>query len=337
MKILLIDVDKTNVPNLALMQRSYYEKQQGNEVGFEVNDPDKVIISCIFSKNAAQARGITTHFPDAEIEIGGSGISLISEMSKEVQKSKPDYDLYPSTYSQGFTTRGCIRKCPFCVVPEKEGKIRIANHPSEFHDPKFNTCMIMDNNLFAASKEWQKSVYNWFIENKIKMLSPQGWDIRLLTEENANYLKLIRHAGNIHFAWDNIENEKQIRKGIEILRQNEFNLRHNVQFYVLSNFDEKLEKLLEIKTPTLSQKKQIEKIHERLFKESLYRCEKLKEWGTNAFVMPYRKSPKINALARWANLKRIFWKTPFNEYTREKTKKIKTRKEIKSNQKLKIS
>ena len=25
----------------------------------------------------------------------------------------------------GFTTRGCIRNCSFCVVPQKEGKIKV--------------------------------------------------------------------------------------------------------------------------------------------------------------------------------------------------------------------
>lgn len=51
------------------------------------------------------------------------------------------------------------------------------------------------------------------------------------------------------------------------------------------------------------------------FEEDLYRCRKLKEWGANAFVMRYKQTPELNALARWANRKQIFWSVDFAEYT----------------------
>jgi hypothetical protein len=35
-----------------------------------------------------------------------------------------DYSLYPEyRHSIGFTQRGCRLRCPFCCVPEKEGRI----------------------------------------------------------------------------------------------------------------------------------------------------------------------------------------------------------------------
>lgn len=290
MKVLLVDID-SKIPNLALMQISAWHKQQGDTVGFDIQNPDKVYISCIFTKNAEQARGVATYYPNAEIDIGGTGVSLKKELPEEMQQTKPDYDLYPSTYSQGFTTRGCIRKCPFCVVPEKEGKIREAQHPSEFHDPRFDTCMIMDNNLFAAPSYWQAEVLSWFIDNKVKMLSPQGWDIRLLTEGKAKCLKAVRHVGDIHFAWDNPKDEKIVERGIRILKDVGINVKHDIQFYVLCGYN-------------------------TTFEQDLYRCKKLKEWGVKSFVMPYRKTPQINALARWANRKWLYWSIPFEKYSR---------------------
>ena len=318
-QVLLVDID-SKIPNLALCQISAWHKQQGDIVGFDIQNPDKVYISCIFTKNAEQARGVATYYPNAEIDIGGTGISLKKELPDEMRWIKPDYDLYPSTYSQGFTTRGCIRKCPFCVVPEKEGKIHEAQHPKDFYDPRFDTCMIMDNNLFAAPPKWQWEVFKWFHDTKTKMLSPQGWDIRLLTEERAGFLKLVRHAGNIHFAWDNLSDEDAVKRGIELLKERGFNLKHDIQFYVLTGFDHELEELLAIKSQnrTPNQNERIEEIYGRLFSEALYRCEKLKEWGTNAFVMPYRKTPQINALARWANKKWLYWSIPFEKYSRRK-------------------
>lgn len=292
MRVLLIDVD-SKIPNLALMKLSAWHKQNGDETGFAIENPDKVYISCVFKKNKGQAKGITKFYPNAEIDMGGSGIDLKKELPEEIERMKPDYNLYPSMYSQGYTTRGCIRKCSFCIVPEKEGVIREAQHPSGFHDARFDTCMIMDNNLFAAPDQWQGDVFHWFIENKIKMLSPQGWDIRLLTEERAKYLKLVRHAGKVHFAWDNIKDESRVIDGIEILMNAGFTKTScDLSFYVLVGFN-------------------------TTFEEDVYRAQKLKDIGIRAFVMPYHITPEIKALARWANRPELFWACSFDEYSRK--------------------
>ena len=49
MKVLLVDVD-SKIPNLALMKISEWHKLQGDEVGFNIQNPNKVYISCIFTK-----------------------------------------------------------------------------------------------------------------------------------------------------------------------------------------------------------------------------------------------------------------------------------------------
>jgi len=291
MRVLLVDVD-SRIPNLALMKISAWNKLQGHDVGFNIENPDKVYISCIFTKNKGQAKGIAKLYPGAEIDIGGSGIDLKKDLPVEIENIKPDYDLYLSTYSQDYTSRGCPRKCPFCFVPEKEGMIRTAKHPSEFHDSRFDTCMIMDNNLFATPASWQWEVFKWFHNNKIKMLSPQGWDIRLLNEERAGFLKMVKHAGIIHFAWDNVKDEPAVLKGINLLKDTGFDLKRKVSFYVLCGFN-------------------------TTFEEDLYRCETLKNLGVQAFVMPYHKKDKqINALARWANRPWLYWSIPFEKYFR---------------------
>ena len=291
-KILLVDVD-SKIPNLALMKISAWHKINKDDVGFNIENPDKVYISCIFKKNASQAKGIAKYYPDAEIDIGGSGVDLKKELPVDVEMMKPDYDLYQSTFSQGYTTRGCIRNCGFCIVPEKEGQIRVNQHPLEFADPRFNTMMIMDNNLFAAPEEWQKEVFDWFENTSTKMLSPQGWDARLLTKQRWVRLQSIKHAQAIHFAWDNTKDEHHIVKAIEIMRSggiSKSQLQRNISFYVLAGF-------------------------ESTFEDALYRCTKLKEMGTQSFVMPYHKKDKrINALARWANRPWLYWSMPFENY-----------------------
>ena len=287
MKILLVDFD-SKIPNLALMKLSAWHKSREDIVGFDTTSPDMVYVSLIFSKNREQAAGLTKMFPNSIVSFGGTGWDLKNFLPPGIETIKPDYDLYPSEYSQGFTTRGCIRKCGFCVVPDKEGRLQLAQHPREFHDDRFDTCMIMDNNLLAAPEEWIKSVFSWFEDQGVKMLSPQGWDARLLTEDTVELLKTVKHPKGLHFAWDDTLDEKKIVSAIRLLKDAGFDLKHNISFYVLAGY-------------------------ETGFEDALYRCNRLREMGTNAFVMRYhKKDRKINKLSEWANRRWMYWSSPFD-------------------------
>jgi len=135
MKVLLIDADQTRhdlrlvrkglkrfFPNLALMKISAYWKFHGHEVGFNITDPDMVYISCVFTWNRYKVAAATM-YPKAQINIGGSGIDLNKELPVAIDEMPPDYSLYGITNtSYGFTSRGCIRNCHFCIVHAKEGQ-----------------------------------------------------------------------------------------------------------------------------------------------------------------------------------------------------------------------
>lgn len=288
MKIRLIDID-SKIPNLALMQLSAYHKSIGDEVGFDVSNPDRVYISCIFQKNAAKARGIATYFPDAEVILGGSGIDLHSKIPEPAWKIKPDYSLYPeSNYDLGFTTRGCIRKCPFCVVPEKEGRLHRWQHVSEFHQEGHKSVKLLDNNI-GADKDWFFENTNWIIDHKLKLNICSGMDIRILTEEVARQIARIKFVDNIiNFAWDNPEDEDKIMAGIDMLKDAKVPMQ-KVSFYVLTGFN-------------------------TTFEQDKYRCQKLREAGVLCFVMQYKPNPQTRQLARWANKRWIYKSVPFSEY-----------------------
>lgn len=288
LRVRLIDID-SKIPNLALMQISAYHKKRGDVVGFDVDFPDRVYVSCIFSKNREQALGVGTFYPDADIVFGGSGINY-SWLPEEIRKIKPDYDLYQSKYSLGYTTRGCVRNCPFCIVREKEGKFKRWQHVGEFHDKRFKSVIVLDNNVYA-DRDWFFDNTDYIIENKLKFNAIQGMDIRLLTEEIAVRLKQLKWDGDLHFAFDNINLEKDVLRGIEILKQVGFDTRHRVQFYVLVGYNSTLD-------------------------EDIYRCNLLKDNLVNAFVMKYKNTKELNALARWANRKWLYWKIPFENYRR---------------------
>ncbi len=285
--------------NLALCQISSYYKSKDHKVGFNVANPDKVYISSIFYENKNKALGKAKTYPEADVYIGGSGINY-DWLPEEMQKIKPDYDLYPDMkYSLGFTTRGCPRSCGFCIVRNKEGKFRRWQHIKEFYNPNFNIVKLLDNNILC-DKTWFFENTDFIIANNLIIDITQGMDVRLLDLEISERLSELKfHNHTIHFAFDNIDDEETVVKGIDMLKSVGINTRQDVEFYVLSDFNTTIE-------------------------EDLYRCEKLKELGANAFVMPYKKPhpdypeplnlPHVRHLGRWANKKQLFWSCDFWEY-----------------------
>lgn len=82
---------------------------------------------------------------------GGTGYDVKSELPRYIDNQYPDYSIYPECdYAIGFLTRGCIRSCPWCVVPEKEGKIRPYREWHEIVRPDTNKLVLMDNNILAC-------------------------------------------------------------------------------------------------------------------------------------------------------------------------------------------
>lgn len=288
MNVRLVDLD-SKMPNLALMQISSWHKENGDVVGFDVNNPDVVYISCIFEKNADQARGVSSMYPNSEVIIGGSGVDYKTNLPESMKKVYPDYDLYPENKkSIGFTTRGCIRNCGFCIVPKKEGKLHRWQHISEFHNPEFKSVLCLDNNI-GADKEWFFENTDFIIENNLKWNPIQGMDIRILSEEVAERLSQTKIDGILHFAFDNMKDEDAVLSGISILESAGINLRQKVEFYVLVGFNTTNE-------------------------EDIFRCNLLKKHGTNAFVMQYSKNKDTRKLAHWANRKQLYWSVNFNDY-----------------------
>lgn len=300
-KALLIDVDLKyrprklrgkHVPNFALMQVSTALKTNGYEVGFDIPDPDLVFISAIFSRNNTNAHYEFYKWDSLGIpvDMGGSGISWTKTLPDPFQLYRPDYGLYPSTFSQGFTTRGCIRKCPYCIVNAKEGRFQKAMHVSSFVDLRFKEVMLMDNNILA-DVDWFFDNTNWIRDHNLR-IRDHGMDIRLLTPEIARHLKKLRFVDSqIRFAFDNLSDEKYVRAGIKMLQDAGINTRRNVSFYVMSGFD-------------------------TTFEQDKYRCDLLRnELGVHAFVMKYHDNdPRLNRLAKWANQRYLYALHTSDEY-----------------------
>ena len=133
MRVGLVDVDGHNFPNLALMKLSAWHKSQGDMVEFAnpmFGKYDRVYMSKVF-----------TFTPDCgdiyncEVIKAGTGYKNYSTILPDaIEHICPDYSLYGVKEAYGFLTRGCVNRCPWCIVPKKEGFIQPASDIEEFLD-----------------------------------------------------------------------------------------------------------------------------------------------------------------------------------------------------------
>ena len=282
MNVLLIDID-SKIPNLALAKIEKYHKDKGDTVYWNLPIMmyvcEKIYVSCIFAWNKELCNEFEIDEWKDKILIGGTGYDIWEELPKEIEEVKPKINL-------GFTTRGCVRDCEFCVVPRKEGKIYPVGDIYDLWDGKSKTIELLDNNILGLPEHF-KLIWSQ-IRKEDLILTENGLDIRLLTEENAIILKSIRHE-KYHFAFDQMKDEKWVVKGSEILRRNQMSFQN---FYVLVGFNTS-------------------------FKEDIYRLELLKKERMNAYVMRYmynKNDRKYIPLARWANERRFFHSMDWKQF-----------------------
>ena len=297
-KIGLIDFDG-KIVNLALMKLSAWHKSQDDTVILNPqtnSQVDKAYCSVIFSKNRDKAARLADMFSD--IQFGGTGWDLKTILPPEIEAMKPDYGLYTcaDVYKRlagimtkkkkvekagvivnagiGFTSRGCIRSCGFCVVPEKEGKLHETAAVGDLINPKSNVVILLDNN-FTASPDCLDKLREIKERNLIIDIT-QGIDVRTLTPEIARALSEVRHLRSIHYAWDLIPHEPMVMEGINILSG--FIKKYKHLCFTLVGYNS-------------------------TFEEDLYRFRKLEEMNIDPYVMVYNSSAdvKLHHFARWVN------------------------------------
>jgi hypothetical protein len=305
-RVLLIDVD-SKIPNLALMKLSSWHKTQGDQVALGyMKKPDKVYASSVFSWSDPE--NVSTVYPDAIL--GGTGVDLHVSLLPEVESMKPDYQLYSEKHPTwqgiglGFLQRGCIRNCEFCIVPKKEGKPKVVATLDDLVNPDWQDhwkrpfIVLLDNNFLSLGK-WTLDTLDEMAERQYDICFSQGLDIRLVTEELAHKLAKVRfwnlkHSGQqVTFAYDAVEMENLVRKGVSLLHEAGIGL-WQLQFFVLCGFNTTLE-------------------------EDLYRIDVIRSLGADPYVMPYRDpetgtvKKELRHLARWVN-KRIYKSCKWDDY-----------------------
>lgn len=281
MKIGLYNLEP-KIENTAMMQVSQYYKQKGDNV--EIYNPlfhnsyDKIYAFSIFNFT-------DKGYIKKDMIIGGTGFNISSKLSKEIENCDFDYSLFPNCKtSYVWFSRGCIRKCPFCVVWKKEGYIHSIDPKSL--NPKGEYISIMDNNFFANLK-WKEAI-NKLIELNLPVDFQSGIDVRIFNDKQGKALQKLKLYKQLHIAWDNPKDD--LKDKIELLKQ--YIKPYKIMCYVLIGYWSSQE-------------------------EDLNRIEELTKLKIDPFVMPFNKFDKYQKdFARWVNHKAIFKSVEWKDYRR---------------------
>ena len=230
-RIGLIDVDRTDFPNLALGKIARYHKSEGDEVVwvdplFHRGGYDKVYMSKIFTFTPDYEYPIIAD----EIDKGGTGYDLHKKLPKEIDRLQPDYSIYSNVDSKtayGFLTRGCPNKCPWCVVPIKEGKQTPYMDVEEIAIDGRKNLILMDNNILAS--DYGLEQIEKIIKNGYRIDFNQAMDARLVTDDIAKMLAQVKWLTPIRFGCDTHRQIEHCRRAMQMIDK----YRKNPAWYLL--------------------------------------------------------------------------------------------------------
>ena len=319
MNVGLIDADLldngTRHPNLALMKISNYCQDKGHSANLlldysEFLNYDKLYMARVFSFTKYPAY-VLKH---PNIEIGGTGFfgEKAPDLDESIEHIMPDYHLYDkfvegeiargikpvrfrdyTDYSIGFATRGCFRKCAFCVNKKYD---RVKRHAPvrEFFDPFRKHVYLWDDNILGYSK-W-RDVFDELAETGRRFQFRQGMDIRLMSEEKARVLSNSKYIGDFIFAFDHIKDKDLIERRLRIWKRH---CPKTTKLYILCAFESQ-------------DVNDIVSIFERIEVLMRYRClpyiMRFDSYKNSRFRGLY-----VN-LARWCNQPDFFKKKSFRQY-----------------------
>ena len=297
---------------------------------------DEVYISKVFTDTPCPSELYDDNWLNEHpsIHVGGTGFYFdkAPNLPDEVEHHMPDYHLYDAwieenvkraeenaisegkvfkkanymvqfkeylEYSIGFLTRGCFRKCGFCVN-QKYSFVFKHSPLQEFYDPSRKKICLLDDNFLGCPK-W-KEMLEELISTGRQFKFKQGLDERILTEEKCEMLFNSKYDGDFTFAFDKISDYDLIHKKLELIAK--YKKKKSVKFYVLVGYES---------TDAVD--------IENAFK----RIDLLLHYGCLPYVMRFQnkndtpwKQSKYRALyvamARWCNQPSIIKKMSFRQF-----------------------
>ena len=278
-----------------------------------------------------------------QIHIGGTGFFEDGGRDLEdfIEHIMPDYKLYlgyvadkiaegreKSYYNDytdcsiGFLSRGCFRKCSFCVNKKYDHAYICNDNVKYFLKPGSKRINLWDDNFLALGRRCLP-LLDMLIETGIKFQFRQGLDLRLMTEEYAEKFMQCKYYGDFIFAFDHIQDKELITKKLEIWRSH---CNKETKLYVLCGYDSHCitdPKCYIKEGETIDDKDYIDICN------TFERVRILMEYQCLPYIMRYHdyvyskyKGMYIQ-LARWCNQPSIFKKMNFKEFIDQNLKYVK--------------
>ena len=286
---------------------------------------------------------VTVNLPE-NIHVGGTGFFFAQapNLPDEIEHHMPDYHLYDewierevarskeehekagkhfnersyrtlfkeyTDYSIGFVTRGCFRKCPFCVN-QKYDRVFLHSPLEEFYDPTRKKVCLLDDNVFGCPN-W-KDILQELIALKKPFKFKQGMDERILNEEKCKLLFSASYDGDYTFAFDNVSDYELIHNKLKLIRK--YSKATNIKFYVLVGFES-------------TDASDVENMWKRVELLMRYQCLPYIMRYRNKNETPWKESKYRGmyvTMARWCNQPSFFKKKSFRQYCEANQALVKT-------------
>lgn len=259
MRIALIDsrATRTLYP-LGLLKLGAWRKRLGDKCKlFPREIPsrgrfDEIWISTLFTFEIPEAVRLVQDAKKtgARVVVGGIAASLMPEpfkragaivrtgLIREAEREIPDYSLLPDPPEIviSHTSRGCVRKCGFCMVKNLEPEYK--NRPDWPRDIPAGAKKIIffDNNWLAKPIEAIRAdvaeIKKLQARGLRKIDFNQALDCRLLTDELADLIAELPHDP-IRFAFDGLHEDGYFQRAIERIAKRK---RQTIVSDVLYNF-----------------------------------------------------------------------------------------------------
>jgi len=302
--------------------------------------PDVIYIATMFTyesrKTISCINYYKNNYPNARIIVGGifatlmpdyiygkTGTKPFTGYSHSLDAIKPDYELVNTmieyspkierwkNFSFLFSMRGCPRNCKFCSIKILEPEIHIIENWKELIDYNKKHVMFFDNNLTAQPDHFNK-VINFLIKKRLITYFHNGFDVRLITDEQIKLLSKVRWQENgLRIAFDNMSQDGYFQKSVKKLLALGIP-KYAFFVFVLFNFRD-------------------------TYEEAMYRASEVRKLGIRPYPQLFKPldelDNKIVASKHWtvalARQFRYYWlmakdykKKTFKEFLKEKNKKL---------------
>ena len=260
MRIALVDTNpKPKVYPLPLLKLGAWRKSQGDECVLfhnrlpEAGQFDAIWLTTTFTYDIPHSLGMAKEARNRAdaVLVGGVAATLLPEhferVGLEVHKGlvpdaeqfAPDYSLLGDTpeYSITHTSRGCVRKCSFCMVHRLEPDFAEREAWERDISPHTSKVLFYDNNWFAKGIEGLgrdvARIRALMDAGRITEIDfNQGLDCRLMTEEIADLLQGLP-LRPVRFAFDGMQEDGYYQRAVEMMVAQGYD---DFLAYVLYNF-----------------------------------------------------------------------------------------------------